>query len=105
MSLFNGATEQQIRTILRYSSQDLYNEENCAFILSSIGTCFGVYYNQLMDLSFDDFSYIDKSNDIDYINLFTNKLYKISNFEYRFYSNLHFGSKLEYQMYIQGCEF
>ena len=104
MTLFINATEQETKNILYYSAKDLSNEDKCAFILTDIGTSFGIYYDEIMDYTFS-FNYKKKDNDYDYTNLFLNKLYRISQYNYRFYYDLEFNSKTEYQIYINSCAF
>ena len=105
MTIFIGSTKKQATRILQYSAIELNNEQNCAFIISSIGTCFGLYKNEIMDLLFDEFIYKPKNENCDYINIFTNKLYNICKFEYRFFTNLNFKSKKQYEDFIKDSVF
>jgi bacterioferritin-associated ferredoxin len=103
MCLFKGASEKEIKSIILHSARDLHVESACAFIISDCGSCFGIYYNEIMECYFNNFTYRTKPENS--VNLFFNRLYRISNFTYRFYNNLEFKCKLDFEEYIKKNKF
>jgi hypothetical protein len=104
MTLFYNFSEKQIKTTLRFSAIEMQNNEY-AFIINSIGQRFGIYKNEIMFFSdmTKNYYYIEKREDN--INLFVNKFYQITQFEYKFFVDLKFENKSDFEKFIDSCEF